>query len=52
MWPDTCTFFFGITHEWLSSVFVVLFLFLLLKMSLLSSLDEMDVCVKLLADDV
>ena len=36
----------------MSSVFEVLFLFWLVKMYLLSSWDEMDVCVELLADDV
>ena len=36
----------------MSSVFEVLFLFWFVVMYLLSSWDEMDVCVKLLADDV
>ena len=36
----------------MSSVFEMLFLFWLLVVSLLSSWDEMDVNVKLLADDV
>ena len=44
--------FRGVTHEWMSSVFEVLFLFWFVEMFLLSSLDEMDVRVKLLADDV
>ena len=48
----TLYFFHGVTHEWMSSVLKVLFLFWLVKMSLLSSWDNMDVCVKLLADDV
>ena len=34
------------------SVFKVLFLFLFVVISLLSSWDEMNVCVELLADDV
>ena len=36
----------------MSYIFEELFVFLLVVMSLLSSWDEMDVCVKLLADDV
>ena len=36
----------------MSSVFEVLFLFWLVKMSLLSNWDDMDVCVELLANDV
>ena len=35
----------------MSSVFEVLFLFLFLVLSLLSSWNDMDVCVELLADD-
>ena len=36
----------------MSSVFEVLFLFWIAVLSVLSSWDEMRVCVKLLADDV
>ena len=36
----------------MSYIFEGLFVFLLVVMSLLSSWDEMDVCVKLLVDDV
>ena len=39
-------------HEWMSYVFEMLFLFWFSVMSLLSSWDEMDVRVKLLADDI
>ena len=42
----------GVTHEWMSSLFDVLFLFLIAVLSSLSSWDEMKVCVKLLAYDV
>ena len=52
MCTEHCNFFRGVTHEWMSSVFEVLFFFLFVVMSLLSILDEMDFCVKLLADDV
>ena len=52
MWPEHCNFFRGITHEWMPYVLEMLFLFLLVAMSLLSSWDDMDVCVELLADDV
>ena len=52
MWSEHFSFFLGVTHEWMSSVFEVLFLFWLVIMFLLSSLDEMDVHVKLLADYV
>ena len=45
----TLYFFWGVTHEWMSSVSEVLFLFWLAKMSSLSSWDEMDVRVQLLA---
>ena len=48
----TLYFFCGVTHEWMSSVFEVLLFFLFVVMSLLSSWDEMDVRVELLADDV
>ena len=41
-----------VTHQWMSSVFEMLFLFWFLVMYLLSSWDEMDVHVELLADDV
>ena len=52
MWPENCNFFCGITHEWISSVFEVWFLFWFVVISLLSSWDKMDVCVELLADYV
>ena len=42
----------GVTSDWVSSVFEVLFLLWLIIMCLLSSLDDVDVRVKLLADDV
>ena len=45
-------FFRGVIHEWMSSVFEVLFLFWLVVMSWLSSWYEIDVCVELLADGV
>ena len=45
-------FFCGVTHDCMSSVFEMLFLFLLVVMSLLSILGDTDVRVKLLADDV
>ena len=48
----TVIFFRGVTHEWMSSDFEVLLLFLFVVMSLLWSWDEIDVCVKLLTDDV
>ena len=41
-----------VTNEWVSSVFEILFLFWYVVMSLLSSWDEIDVRVKLLADDI
>ena len=44
-------FFRGVTHEWMSSIFEVLFLLWFVVMYLLSIWDEMDVPVKLLADD-
>ena len=47
-----CFGFRGVTHEWMSSVFEVLLLFWFLVLSLLSSWDEIDVRVKLIADDV
>ena len=43
--------FCGVTHEWMSSVFEVLFLFLFVVMSLLSRWYEMGVRVELLGDD-
>ena len=48
----TVIYFCGVTHEWMSYVFEMLFLFLLVVMCLLSSLDNIYICVKLLADDV
>ena len=51
MWPEHCNYFCGVTYECMSSLFYVLFLFWFLVMSLLSSWDDMDVPVKLLADD-
>ena len=51
MWPEICKNNCGVTHEWMSSVFDVLLLFLCVVMSLLSSWDGVDVPVKLLADD-
>ena len=48
----TLTFSFcGVTHDWMSSFFYLLFLFWFVVMSLLSSWDKMDVSIKLLADD-
>ena len=44
--------FRGVTHEWMSYVFEVSFLFWIAALSLLSRLDEMEICVELLADDV
>ena len=44
--------FYGVTHEWISSVFKVLFLFWFVVMSLLSNRDDMNICVESLADDV
>ena len=52
MWPEHCNCFCGVTHQWMSSGFKVLFLFWLLKIPLLSSWYEKDVFVRLLADDV
>ena len=53
MWPEHCKFCFcGVTHECVSSVFEVLFLFWFVVMSLLSSWYEMDVRVELSVDDV
>ena len=46
----TLRFVFGVAHEWMSSVFEVLFLFLFLLMSLLSDWDDMDVPVELIVD--
>ena len=51
--PGYCYLFFRcVTHEWMSSVFELLFLFWFIVMSLLSSLDQMDVPVIFLAYDV
>ena len=44
--------FCGVTHEWMSSIFEVLLLFWFVVIYFLSRWDEMDVRVKLLADDV
>ena len=52
MCPESCNYSRFVTHECMSSIFEVLFLFWFAVLSLLSSLDEMDVCVELLADDV
>ena len=52
MWREYYIFSPGVTHEWMSSVFEVLFLFWLIVISLLSILDNIDVRVELLADDV
>ena len=43
--------FYGVTHEWMSSVFEVFFLFWFVVMPLLSSWDDMHTPDKLLADD-
>ena len=50
MCPEHC--FCGATHEWMSYVFEVFFLFWFVVISLLSSWYKMDVPVKLLTDDV
>ena len=50
--PNTVIWFHGVTHEWMSSIFEVFFLFWLIIMCLLSSLDDIYVRVKLLVDDV
>ena len=44
--------FCGVTHEWVSSVFEVFFLFWISVLSLLSRWYEMNACVKLLSDNV
>ena len=44
--------FHGVTHDWISSVFEVLFLFWLVIMFLLSSIGDIDVRFEWLADDV
>ena len=49
---NTVKKFCGVTHEWMSSVFEVFFLFLFIVMSLLSGWDNMDVHFELLAYDV
>ena len=48
---NTVILFCGVTHDWMLYVFEVLFLFLLVIMCLLSSLDNIDVRVEILADD-
>ena len=48
---NTVIFFHGVTYEWMSYVFEVLFLFWFVVIYLLSSWDEMDVGVKLLSND-
>ena len=52
MWPEHCTFFCGVTHEWMSYVFEVFLLFWFVVMCLLSIWYEIDVRVELHADDV
>ena len=44
--------FRGVAYEWISSVFELSVVFLIAVLSLLSSLDDMIVCVKLLVYDV
>ena len=44
--------FYGVTHEWMPSIFEVLFLFWFVVIFLLSSWYEIDVPVELLAGDV
>ena len=52
MWLENCNFGFrGVTHEWMSYILEMLFLFWLVVMSLISQWDNRYVCVKLLADD-
>ena len=48
----TLYFFRRVTHEWMSSIVEVLFLFWFLVISLLSSFEDMGFHVELLADDV
>ena len=53
MWHEHCIFFFyGVTQYGMPSVFKMLFLFWLVVMCSLSSVEEIDVCAELLADDV
>ena len=53
MWPEHCNcFYVVVTHDCMSSIFEVLFLFWLVVITLLSSWDEMDVRVELLAGDI
>ena len=42
----------GVTYEWMSSIFKVLFLFWFMVMYLSSSWEDMDVPVELLTHDV
>ena len=42
----------GVTQEWMSYVFKIFFLFWLVVMCLLSSLDKIDLPLELLAYDV
>ena len=49
---NTVIFFCRVTYEWMSSVFELFLLFLIVVIFSLSSWDEMNVHVKLLADDV
>ena len=51
MWPEQFTLFCGVTHEWMSSVFEVLFLYWFVVIFLLSIWDEIDVPVELFSDD-
>ena len=48
-WPELYGFFLGVTNDWMSSVFEMLFLFLLVIISLLSSPDNIDARMDLLA---
>ena len=52
MWPEHYNYFCGVTQDWMSYVFDMLFLFWLIVLCLLSSLDKIDVRLELLADDV
>ena len=52
MLPEHCNYFCGVTNEWMSSIFEVFFLFWFIVLSLLSSWEEIDVRLKLLANDV
>ena len=44
--------FHGVTNDWMSSLFEMLFLFWLVVMCLLSSIDKIDGSVELIPDDV